>query len=554
MMTKRTLRFPGVVVGMILFAVFTTYITATGLNAQVAPPLVQYSTETLERVPSDIPLPPMSSAERQAMREREWAIEEEADAAVNNNPPSPPGRPLVRDAQTMLASDTAMRAALAPDALVVGKSVTNPNLPLPGQTSVVEPSISNQSLNVFYLSNDRADFSSDGGTTFTRMKIPRGPVDAPNFCCDQTIVYDPSHSMWLWSRLYTSSGGSNGVAHISVIKNAPTIACTYKYDPAGTADNIKPDYPQAGLTDNKFYLSTSEIQNGVWIRSRMQRISLDDLANCLPFVNTNIVTWNGASKRVWAPVRGAKGIMYWGSFEDTTQLRIWSWPESSTTGATSVVKVVQPTTFANSDCRGGANNLDWIESKGWGIAEGFLRGAVARGPRLQFYWNGGNDAMHPQAYIRSAVFDLPNLTLLAEPNINNDEFCFGYADVHPNARGDLGLSLAFGGKNGGGGRALGAGVAIEDEFTPGYSLGTVHVTTDGTDMPSSPNPKLHQRYGDYLSVKAHEPCPLWWTAANYAFPGGGNATNLVGRYLEFGRERDKNCWARWNAVTPPILP
>lgn len=80
------------------------------------------------------------------------------------------------------------------------------------------------------------------------------------------------------------------------------------------------------------------------------------------------------------------------------------------------------------------------------------------------------------------------------------------------------------------------------------------MTTDGTDMPSSPNAKLHQRYGDYLSVKAHEPCSLWWTAANYAFSGGGNAANLVGRYLQFGRERDKNCWERWNAVTPAILP
>lgn len=213
-----------------------------------------------------------------------------------------------------------------------------------------------------------------------------------------------------------------------------------------------------------------------------------------------------------------------------------------------MVKVVQPTTFANSDCRGGVNNLDWIESKGWGIAEGFLRGAVARGPRLQFYWNGGNDATHPQAYIRSAVFGLPGLTLMAEPNINNNEFCYGYTDVHPNARGDLGLSLAFGGRNGGGGQALGAGVAIEDEFTTGYSLGTVFVTTNGTDMPTG------QRYGDYLSVKAHEPCPLWWAAANYAFSGGGNAVNLVGRYLQFGRERDKNCWERWNEVTPPILP
>ncbi|MEO8660771.1 MAG: hypothetical protein ABI693_20035 [Bryobacteraceae bacterium] len=515
-------------------------------------------TEVMVRVPNDTPPLRLSAAQLEAIEERREAMEEAADARVDNHPPSPPGLPLVRDPETALAPFSALTSlgALTPDSYVLGKTVTNPNVALAGQTSIVEPSVSNQSLNVFYLSNDRADFSSDGGNTWTQLTIPGGPADAPVFCCDQTIVYDPSHSMWLWSRLYTTSASNNGVVHISVIKNAPTIACTFKYDPAGTADNMKPDYPQIGLSDNMFYQSTSEFQNGVWLRARMRRIPLDDLANCPASVTANVVDFQPASKRMWTPVRGAKEIMYWGQFENSTQLRIWSWPESSAT-ATSVVQNVSATTFADSDCRGGTNNLDWIQSKGWGIGEGFLRGALARGgvgsanptaQRLHFYWNGGADATHPQAYIRSAVFLLPSMALLAQPNINSNDFCYGYADVHPNSRGDLGLSLAFGGKTGGGGPALSGAVAIEDEFTPNYSLGTVFVTTTGTHMPSG------QRYGDYLSVKPHEPCGLWWTAANYALSGGTGATNLVARYLQFGRARDQNCWERWNEVTPKVLP
>ncbi len=532
---------------------------AFGARAEVPPPAIEHSKETLQQVPGDVPHAPITPEERQRMRQRKSAIVAAANAAANAKALGPPGRALVDDPPTEAVPiggpqadagrPTGRVAGLAKtvDAFVLGKSVTNPNLPLAGQTIVVEPSVSNQSLNVFYLSNDRADFSSDGGTTFTQLNIPAGPPDAPNFCCDQTIVYDPSHSMWIWSRLYVNAGSSNGVVHISVIKNAPTVACTYKYDPGGSADNMLPDYPQIGLSDDFFWQSTSEFQNGAWIRSRMRRIPLDVLATCPASLNAEIVTWNGDSKRVWTPVRGASDVMFWGAFENSSELRIWSWPESAPT-ATSVVRTVQPTNFVDSDCRGGNNNLDWIEAKGWGIAEGFLRGAVARGPRLQFYWNGGADATHPQAYIRSAVFDLPGTTLLAEPNINNDTFCYGYADVHPNARGDLGLSLALGGRTGGGGRALAGAVAIEDEFTPGFSLGTVFVTTNGTDMPNG------QRYGDYLSVKPHEPCTLWWTAANYAFSGGGGATNLVGRYLQFGRERDERCWDRWNAISPPIVP
>lgn len=546
-------------------ACLLTCLGAVGMSVFSAAPqpeaistTIMSTTEIMERVPNDIPPSRLTAAQREAIEERREALEAAAEARVNNHPPSPPGLPLVRDPETPVAPFGALatQAPLTPDAYVLGKSVTNPNVALAGQTTIVEPSISNQSLNAFYLSNDRADYSSDGGNTWTQLTIPGGPPDAPVFCCDQTIVYDPSHSLWIWSRLYTTSSSNNGVVHISVIKNAPTVACTYKYDPAGTADNMKPDYPQSGLSDNYFYQSTSEFQNGVWLRARMRRISLDDLANCPASVTANIVGYQPTSKRMWTPVRGAKEIMYWGQFENSTQLRIWSWPESSAT-ATSVLQTVSATTFANSDCRGGTNNLDWIESKGWGIGEGFLRGALARGgvgsanptaQRLQFYWNGGADATHPQAYIRSAVFLLPAMTLLAQPNINNDGFCYGYADVHPNARGDLGLSLAFGGMAGGGGPALSAGVAIEDEFTANFAVGTVYQTTGGTAMPSS------QRYGDYLSVKSHEPCGLWWTAANYALSGGTSSTNLVARYLQFGRARDQNCWERWNEVAPKVLP
>jgi hypothetical protein len=76
----------------------------------------------------------------------------------------------------------------------------------------------------------------------------------------------------------------------------------------------------------------------------------------------------------------------------------------------------------------------------------------------------------------------------------------------------------------------------------------VLVTTNGTDMPNG------QRDGDDLSVKPHEPCTLRLTVAKYAFSGGGGATNLVGRHLQFGRDRDERCWVRWNAIAPPIVP
>jgi len=542
-------------------------------------PTIETTSGVLSRAPDNVPHPTMSPQERELMRDRFEEFIEHGQGEINENPPSEPGRPLVADPETVLVENPAVlsagtAASTSPSAnhgrlgavatsnpgdLVIGKKVSNPN-PV-GHTPVVEPNVSNMSLSVFYLTNDVADYSVDGGTTFTPLTIPGGPSDAPNFCCDQTVVFDPGRSTWFWSRLYTATGGGNSIVEISVIKNPPTVACTYVYDPGGTS-NMFVDYPQLGLSDNELYLSTSESQGGSWLRSRMLRMDLDKFLDCPPSVGFRAIGFLPSSKRMWTPVRGAKGIMYWANLEDPTHLRIWTWPETDT-AATSVLKQVQTTTFADSDCRGGANNQDWMKSKGWHIWEGFLRGALARGGtdsacpdcgRLQFYWNAAKDAKHKQAYVRSAVFDLPGLSLLAEPNVHNPDFCYGYADVHPNARGDLGVTIAFGGKDGGNGRALASGVAIEDEYTTKYKLNTVYVTTNGTDMPSSNNKSWDQRYGDYLSVKPHDPCPLWWVAGNYALSGGGGPANVVANYIEFGRQRDKNCWDRWNQVIPKVLP
>jgi hypothetical protein len=439
----------------------------------------------------------------------------------------------------------------------VGEKHSNPNLA--NGTIVVEPSVTNQSRNVVFLSNDRADYSTDGGATFNRLKMPKGPANAPVFCCDQTIVYDASYSMWIWSALYEPTGGGSSVIVISVMRNLPAVDCSYIYDPAAGANTMMVDYPQLGLGDNSFYLSTSEAQNG-WLRARMLRFALSDISTCPGAVNGRVISYSPPKKRMWTPVRGAKEIMYWANFENTTQLRVWSWPESDT-AATWTLETVEQTTFANSDCRGGTNNQDWIESKGRHITEGFLRGALARGGvgsdiptlnRLQFFWNGAKDAKHKQAYVRSAVLELPDLKVLKEPNIHNPDFCFGYADAYPNARGDLGIVIAFGGRDNGNGRALGSGVGIEDEFTPEYRIKTVYVTTDGTDMPSSANKNRDQRYGDYLSVRPHEPCSLWWIAGNYALINGG--TTPKANYVEFGRYRDKGCWDRWKDIAPPALP
>jgi hypothetical protein len=507
------------------------------------------------------PAPPLTPAQRAEMQEGEEAETETAGGILV--PTGPPGRPLVDDPETKIISEMEQaNTMLTPAAgdIKFGRMTADPNV----ATGLVEPSTSNMGPYIFYLNNLRADFSADGGTTFTKIDteaLRKPPPDAPNYCCDSNIVYDPSHSTWVMSRLYLDAARTHGVVQLSVIKNPPDIACTYYVDPDANPNdnNVKPDYPQLGLSDNYLYLTMSEWTNGAWTRDEIRRFALEDVASCVvPLPWFSYLRLSSVGRREWTPVRGAHEIMYWGQIETTTQIRVFSWPESSVTPTSTLVSV-QSTTFIDSDCRGGNNNQDWIGVKGWHMNEGFMRGAVARGgvgstnpetSRLQFFWNGGPDGTksHPQAFVRSAVLQLPNLNVLDEPNINSLEVCYGYADAYPNARGDLGVTIAYGGKAGGGGAGLSAGVGIEDEYTTGYNLQNVYTTTTGTDMPTG------LRYGDYLSVKSWQPCPLWWSAANYAFSGGGGPANVIARYVEFGRARDEDCDTRWRDAVPPKLP
>jgi hypothetical protein len=145
------------------------------------------------------------------------------------------------------------------------------------------------------------------------------------------------------------------------------------------------------------------------------------------------------------------------------------------------------------------------------------------------------------------VFSLAGLSIVAQPHVFNNSFCFGYPVVTANKRGDLGISLALGGRQGGGGSAAQGAVGVDDEFTAGIGFfGTVSTTASGTHNRSD------GRYGDYFTIHPYEPCEKWFTATNYALLNGTSAANVNSRYVEFGRNQSFRCYKahRDQAPTP----
>jgi hypothetical protein len=234
--------------------------------------------------------------------------------------------------------------------------------------------------------------------------------------------------------------------------------------------------------------------------------------------------------------------MYWISNESSTQLRLFKWQDADAF-VLEFLRTVSATNFSNPDCRGGANNVDWIEGFTSWSSQGFRARTAIAGPNILTQWPSANDANHPNAYVRAAMFQEPGLVFQTEPDIWNSSGCFSFPALGTNERfGHYGLAIAFGGKNGGGGPAVQAYVGIDDDFTPGLgAFPSVSLVASGTHNPT--------RYGDYLKVDAHRPCGYWWIASAFALDGGTAGSNVNARYVEFGRERDRRCYEGWRDET-----
>ena len=329
-------------------------------------------------------------------------------------------------------------------------------------------------------------------------------------------------------------------------------ACSYDLSQGA---NTLTDYPHLGLSTNNLYLTTNNITNGAWTGATISRIPLEQLANCraLGFI---VATFGPAQfpegQRILVPVYGAQGTAYFGRLRTTTAFRIISWPETAGSPVDSRDLAIQQSTFGNADCRGGVNNTNWMGSGTASSITGFrVRGAVGQG-RISFYWNVIPDAAHTQAHVHGVVFTELAFLKIGDRAVFNNSFCFGYSTLAVNPRGDLGMSIALGGRLGGGGGAATAvqgGVATSDDFSTAFgNFDGFLVDTAGTQNP--PN----NRYGDYFSVRPQTPCDIFFNATNYALiVGPANALiNPNVRYVEFGRERDQRCYFGWrNFVRTP---
>jgi hypothetical protein len=459
----------------------------------------------------------------------------------------------------------------APGTLVIGRILANANANGALGSTLAEPAAANNGSHIFAAGNLRhAEKTLNGAAPFVNVPIPGGPADAPIVCCDHDVVIDDARRVLFHSTLYIPGGTGDGVVRIFVWRTISQAAANCSYDirvTNGTDTTVLPDFPHMGLTKKHLYLSINGVGSSVNIIRYMIRFQLDQLVDCvaaplLQFFSQGPTDIN--SQRAWTPAQGTNNhdAMYWGQMNPTclrlaaacTSFQIFRWLDGVAAPAAPFTRVISASRHnITSDCRGGVGNFNFIT----GIAtdaRGFtLRGAVAPGAlsdgrdAVGFWWNANPSGGILQGHVRAAIFESFGLGLFNEPHIFNQNFCFAYPNVSSSKRGDFGLHIAFGGRAGGGGAAASTAVGTDDEFSAGVGV----FLSPLTGVLAGTHNRTDNRYGDYHTVRPHEPCEKWFNATSYVLVNGTGVANVVSRYLEFGRNVNRRCW-RNGAFSQPV--
>lgn len=467
--------------------------------------------------------------------------------------------------------ETPRRAAApqAPETFTFFQNITTGDKPaLPGGTaptySPYEPSVGVNGRVVFYTTNNYTAVSGDRGQTYSYINpndnFPAdGTVDAVNggFGGDQHVYYERRHGLMCWLIQYSPDNATNTYRLAIARSQADVLNNTwYWYDitpatfnlatPPG-AQGIWLDFPVLTVSDNLLYFSANYFprrttSSGCMITcpgtcpatctggctgcgslgAVIARISLDQLAQAGTIGVGYFIDPFGSSL---ALTHGTHDVMYWGKHISNTQLRVYSWPENGNITPHDVNHTAYngPGRGGHiATCAGGTNYLAYDDER-------ILAAWVANGV-IGFMWNAAQGGGFLQPHVWVLRINESNLSFLSEGQIYNNSYAFAYPSVHPNDRGHLGGTIAFG--CGGNSGSPGLAAWIADDFnngtiTPLENLGVV-----------SGN-RAEARWGDYFHTRIYSPFGNTWVGTGFVLNSiAGNSNQRDHRFVWFGRERD----------------
>ena len=357
------------------------------------------------------------------------------------------------------------------------------------------------------------------------------------------------------------------------------------------------DFPDLAMSDNYLYYTTNvfTVPGDVYSGAVIVRIALDDLFDGgtiqYEYITTTLGGWRmtqgatttmyfgqhistsrirlyewdeGSNSVYWNAVDhngfiyGAGGEMSAPTIEDTgdadagppgaLQDNAKNWTPNEWAGHTVTLRPGEATEEQFEIFFSTANTLwipgDWVVNPQPGdnyhIGTYWLRklfsrilGAWVADGVIGFMWTGAQGGGFPYPQVQVLRINESTRGFLSQGQIHNPDVAWVYPSVHPNDRGDIAGTIAFGG----GSEYPSAAAWIADDYNgDNVTPAEVYLIVAGDSGP--PQGRSDRDWGDYLTARRHVQSGNTWGGSAFAMVGGMLRFDVSPRYVWFGRERD----------------
>lgn len=439
-------------------------------------------------------------------------------------------------------------------------SQTNPAIPV---FPVNEPSgaASNTAVGggvVLVTFNAGAAFSTTLGATWTPLDpttiFRQSRSTDYQFCCDQIVVYVPSIDRFVWLLQYNGTKGNPNAANLeriayaspaAIIANAKTPAAAWThfditptelgFGSANCAQNSPTfpflcfDYPDLAVGDSDLYASFNSFATNnfgrVFVRVPLSQLQVGDQ---LPTISGRFtVASDGAPAWASQLMQGASSTMYWAGHTSNSSLRVFSWPEGSSTYSWQDLDIQSwpnvATTLVSSTP---PPSVNWIANANLPNVSVVGATRVAGndvtgngGDNLYFAWTGGigNGFPHPQVQWVQLLVDpsTKQYSVLGQRQLWSTKQAIVYPALASNSLGDVGFSVETGG-----------GAKYENHAVGILRDPTLFLTTTKSNVGTP-------RFGDYATIHQDVVVPVLFDAFGYGVDSG--VTPIDTRFVVFGR-------------------
>jgi len=380
-------------------------------------------------------------------------------------------------------------------------------------STICEPATAANERQLFMTGNWFASSSTDAGATWSHVNpFTRFPASAGGFCCDQVVLFNPAHRIWIWLLQYSQASNGENIFRLAISREA-TFGSWYYWDFAPRGVNAAWagnwfDYPDMAFTSAQLFVTFNMFKGNNWQRAVVFRFPLATLASGASLGYRFWATTSNGSIRL---CRGPGATMYMGSHNSTSQLRVFQWPDSAT-GLTWKDVSVRPWSAGaySAPGPGGVNWLNRLDPR--------ITGAWVGAGTIGFMWSANRDSTHPLPYIRVVRLRESDKARIDEPDIWSQSSAWAYPAAAANAQGAVGFTAFYGGGTRHPGHVVGVRTATGWETT---------LTRTSSHGPPD------QSWGDYLTCAPHHGNGAQWVASGYTLQGGTSRRNIEPRYVRF---------------------